>query len=89
MDTETYLNHPTFGLLFKVCPVDENREMYTTLYAQRLFFYVALDAEGLTFEPVSRSDARLIVETRLRKLRRTGATAEQERLDRIYRQTFQ
>jgi PII interaction protein X len=89
MDTETYLNHPTFGLLFKVCPVDENREMYTTLYAQRLFFYVALDAEGLAFEPVSRSDARLIVETRLRKLRRIGATVEHDKLNQIYRQTFQ
>lgn len=89
MDTETYLNHPTFGLLFKVCPVDEDRELYTTLYAQRLFFYVALDAEGLSFEPVGRSDARLIVETRLRKLRRISATAEYETLNQVYRRTFQ
>jgi PII interaction protein X len=89
MDTETYLNHPTFGLLFKVCPVDENRDMYTTLYAQRLFFYVTFDAEGLSFEPIGRSDARLVVETRLRKLRRIGATTEYEKLNQIYDRTFQ
>ncbi len=89
MDTETYLNHPNFGLLFKVCPVEENRELYTTLYAQRLFFFVSLNPEGLRFESVGRSDARLIVETRLRKLRRISATAEHETLNKIYKRTFQ
>ncbi|HAA33067.1 MAG TPA: DUF3539 domain-containing protein, partial [Cyanobacteria bacterium UBA8553] len=41
MDSETYLNHPTFGLLFRVCMVEEGQELFTTLYAQRLFFVVS------------------------------------------------
>jgi len=38
MNTEEYLNHPTFGLLYKICLVEKNRGLFSTLYAQRLFF---------------------------------------------------
>ncbi|HEY9667932.1 MAG TPA: PipX family protein [Coleofasciculaceae cyanobacterium] len=89
MNTETYLNHPTFGLLFRVCLVEENQELFTTLYAQRLFFLVTTAPEGITFEPISRSDARLLVENRLRMLRRTGAFPDFEQLQKIHQQTFQ
>ncbi len=89
MNTETYLNHPTFGLLYKVCPIDEQQELYTTLYAQRLFFCVKSSAERFSFEPVSRSDARLLVETRLRKIRRLGTPEEYEQLHLIHQRTFQ
>jgi PII interaction protein X len=89
MSTETYLNHPTFGLLFRVCMVEENQELFTTLYAQRLFFLVASTSEGISFEPISRSDARLLVENRLRLLRRTGPSQDFEKLQTIHQQTFQ
>ncbi|MEW5861574.1 MAG: transcriptional coactivator PipX [Cyanobacteriota bacterium] len=89
MNTETYLNHPTFGLLFRVCMVEENQELFTTLYAQRLFFLVTTAADGLVFEPISRSDARLLVENRLRLLRRTGSTQDFEQLQMIHQRTFQ
>ena len=89
MNSETYLNHPTFGLLFRVCMVEENQELFTTLYAQRLFFLVTTTSEGLTFEPISRSDARLLVESRLRQLRRTGSLEDIEQLQLIHKQTFQ
>lgn len=89
MNTETYLNHPTFGLLFRVCLVEENQELFTTLYAQRLFFLVTTAPEGITFEPISRSDARLLVENRLRMLRRTGAVSDFKQLQAIHQQTFQ
>lgn len=85
---ETYINHPTFGLLFQVCPIEENQELFTTLYAQRLFFLVTHSPEGLIFEPVGRSDARLIVENRLRKLRRLSATEAYNELNLIYQRTF-
>ncbi len=88
MNTETYLNHPTFGLLYRVCLVEEGQELFTTLYAQRLFFVVATTPNGLTFEPIGRSDARLLVETRLRLLRRTGPASDFEQLQRIHKQTF-
>lgn len=86
---ETYLNHPTFGLLFRVCLVRENQELFTTLYAQRLFFLVTTNANGLSFETISRSDARLMVETRLRKLRASQLTFEHQQLESIYERTFQ
>lgn len=89
MNAETYLNHPTFGLLFRVCMVEENQELFTTLYAQRLFFVVTTSSNGLTFEPISRSDARHMVENRLRLLRRTGSSHDYEQLQLIHKQTFQ
>ena len=88
MSTETYLNHPTFGLLYRVCMVEENQELFTTLYAQRLFFLVTTSSEGLAFEPISRSDARLLVENRLRQLRRIGSSTDIEQLQLIHKQTF-
>lgn len=88
MNTETYLNHPTFGLLFRVCMVEENQELFTTLYAQRLFFLVITTPNGISFEPISRSDSRLLVESRLRVLRRTGPSQEFEKLQLIHKQTF-
>ncbi|MDJ0713005.1 MAG: PipX family protein [Prochloraceae cyanobacterium] len=90
MNSETYLNHPTFGLLYKICSVENNQELFTTLYAQRLFFLVTINSENISFEPISRSDARLIVESRLRQLLRTGASKEvYKQLNGIYQRTFQ
>lgn len=89
MSTETYLNHPTFGLLYRVCVVEDSQEIFTTLYAQRLFFLVQNTPTGLKFEPIGRSDARLMVESRLRWLRRMGQTQEHEKLQKIHQQTFQ
>lgn len=89
MTTETYLNHPNFGLLFKVCQVEDSQELFTTLYAQRLFFLVTNGPGGLRFEPISRSDARLMVEMRLRTLRRSGLYQEYELLQVIHKRTFQ
>ncbi len=90
MSTETYLNHPNFGLLFRVCTVDDGQELYATLYAQRLFFLVTQPpGEGLVFQPLGRSNARLLLESRLRILRRAGQQDDFDRLQHTYKQTFQ
>ena len=89
MDTETYLNHPTFGLLFRVCLVEENRELFSTLYAQRLFFVVFHNDDGLEFEPIGRTDAKVLVENRMRMLRRSGMYKEYDQLQKIHQRTFQ
>jgi PII interaction protein X len=86
--SENYLNHPTFGLLSRVCAVDEYRSLFTTLYAQRLFFLITNSPSGVQFEPVSRADAKLQVENRLRSLRRIGPVSEQEVLQNVYKRTF-
>lgn len=88
MSNETYFNHPTFGLLYRVCLLDDNQELFTTLYAQRLFFLVKTMPTNTLFEPVSRSDARLLVEARLRNLRRLGASQDYQNLQTIYKRTF-
>lgn len=89
MSSETYLNHPTFGLLFRVCVLEEHQELFTTLYAQRLFFLVTGGPAGLKFDPISRSEARLMLENRLRLLRRTGQSQDYEQLQKILQRTFQ
>jgi PII interaction protein X len=89
MSDENYLNHPNFGLLFRMCLVDANRELFTTLYAQRLFFFVSTGENGLEFEPIGRADARLAVENRMRQLRRLGSPPEHAQLLQLYQQTFQ
>jgi PII interaction protein X len=88
MSSETYLNHPTFGLLFRVCVVEDEREVFATLYAQRLFFVVTSGTAGIKFDPISRTDARILVENRLRLLRRTGQTKEYDQLQAIHKRTF-
>jgi PII interaction protein X len=85
---ETYLNHPTFGLLFRVCLLDENRELFATLYAQRLFFLVTSSPEGIRFDPLGRTDAKILVEGRMRHLRRNSQQLEHEQLQTIHKQTF-
>ena len=89
MSIENYLNHPSFGMLFRLCLVDESRELFTTLYAQRLFFLVVYEKDGLEFEPIGRTDARILVENRLRTLRRLGQLQDYDQLQAIYKQTFQ
>lgn len=86
--SETYLNHPTFGLLFRLCLVEENKELFTTLYAQRLFFVVISRSDGVSCEPISRADARFLVENRLRSLRRMGQSQEYDQLVEIQKRTF-
>ena len=89
MNREVYLNHPTFGLLYRLCIVEKNRELFTTLYAQRLFFMVTTEKEKTVFEPLGRSDARLLVENRLRQLRRLGDWSVYQQINDIYQLTFQ
>ncbi len=91
MNTENYLTHPTFGLLSRICVLEQNQELFTTLYAQRLFFLVTHEPPGgsIKFESVGRSQARLLLETRLRLLRRSGHYQEYEQLQKILQSTFQ
>jgi len=88
MTTEAYLNHPTFGLLYRVCLLDNGQELFATLYAQRLFFMVTVGNQGIQFDPVSRADARLSLENRLRTLRRYGQSDELAKMQACYKQTF-
>jgi PII interaction protein X len=88
MTSENYLNHPTFGLLYRICVVEENQELFTTLYAQRVFFLVTNNANGISFQPVTRAEARLTIDTRIRLLRRNGQVSESQLLQAMMQQNF-
>ncbi len=88
MSTETYLNHPNFGLLFRICLVGEGQELFATLYAHRLFFLVRNDTSGISFEPTGRVEAKQMIDQRLRMIRRTGQQAEYDQLQKTYKQAF-
>ncbi len=86
--TETYINHPTFGLLSRICILDDYRSLFTTLYAQRLFFVITTTNGSNQFEMLTRADARMLVETRMRHLRREGNHSDYEQLQHIFKRTF-
>ncbi len=88
MTSENYLNHPTFGLLYRICVVEDNQELFTTLYAQRMFFIVTSTPTGFSFQPVTRSDARLTIDTRIRLLKRNGQIQEGQQLQTMMQQNF-
>lgn len=85
---EVYLNHPTFGLLYRICLLKDNQELFTTLYAQRLFFTVTVSTDAFYFEPISRTDARMVVESMLRRLLLDRETEKHQQLQAIYQRTF-
>ena len=86
---EVYLNHPTFGLLYRICLLNDDRELFSTLYAQRLFFTVTTHSDSFSFEPISRTDARLLVESMLRRLLLDREAEKHRQLQAIYQRTFQ
>ncbi|NJN23686.1 MAG: DUF3539 family protein [Acaryochloridaceae cyanobacterium RL_2_7] len=89
MINETYLTHPNFGLLFSLCRVDSTQTLYTTLYAQRLFFIVGNKDDRLSFDSISRQEAKNLVEIRMREVRRSGLSEELTAIQTVYKQTFQ
>lgn len=85
---EVYLNHPTFGLLYRICLLKDNQELFTTLYAQRLFFTVTTNSDSVSFEPISRTEARMLVESLLRRLLLDREAEKHRQLQSIYQRTF-
>jgi len=87
VSAERYLNHPTFGMLYRIAPVAEGRDLYATLYAQRIFFLVTLQSRGASFEVIPLMDARHHAEQNLARARRTGPE-EHSRWRQLFDQTF-
>ena len=87
MNAERYLNHPTFGMLYRVAPAGKGREIYATLYTQRMYFMVVLQPCGAQFEVIPLQDARYHAELHLNRCRRT---ASQDFLlwQELFNQTF-
>lgn len=86
--TETYISHPVFGLLNNICIVDNQTALYTSLYANRLFFVVTASHQGLQMDTISRDEARITIEKRLAVLRKSSFYQDYEQLRGIYKNTF-
>lgn len=87
MSAESYLNHPTFGMLYLVAPAGEGRDVYATLYAQRMFFLVTLQPRGAEFEVIPYLDARHYAETHLIRCKR-NPSLDIELWQKLFHQTF-
>ena len=87
MNAERYLNHPTFGMLYLVSPASNGRDVYATLYAQKIFFLVTLQPRGATFEVVPYMDARHYAEMHLSKCKRVKSS-DMDVWEELFNQTF-
>ena len=87
MSVERYLNHPTFGLLYRLCPAGGGQEVYATLYAQRMYFKVVIEGRGASFEAIPLLDARHLAEQNLMRQRRQQS-AELPIWQKLFDQTF-
>ena len=87
LSAERYLNHPTFGLLYRVSPAGEGKDLFATLYAQRIFFVVTLQDRGATFEVIPLMDARHLAEQNLARSRREGPEVHAQ-WRQVFDQTF-
>lgn len=74
-------------MLYRVAPVAESRDLYATLYAQRIFFLVTLQQRGASFEVIPQMDARHYAEQNLARARREGSELL-SRWRQLFDQTF-
>ncbi|MDC3137742.1 PipX family protein [Prochlorococcus sp. AH-716-I19] len=87
MSSERYLNHPTFGMLYQVSLGIEGKDIYATLYAQKMFFLVEVKQREVFFEVIPYLDARNQSELNLQRARRQGS-GDFSKWENLFRQTF-
>ena len=87
MSSERYLNHPTFGMLYQVSLGIDGKDIYATLYAQKMFFLVEVRQREVFFEVIPYLDARNQSELNLQRARRQGSK-DFSKWDNLFRQTF-
>ena len=74
-------------MLYLVSPANNGRDVYATLYAQKIFFLVTLQPRGATFEVIPYMDARHHAEMYLSKCRREKSSDIVVWQD-LFKQTF-
>ena len=87
MSSERYLNHPTFGMLYQVSLGYEGKDIYATLYAQKMFFLVEIQKREISCEVIPYLDARNQSELNLKRAKRQGAE-DFLKWDNLFKQTF-
>ena len=87
MSSERYLNHPTFGMLYQVSPGNDGRDIYATLYAQKMFFLVEIKQREVLFEVIPYLDARNQAELNLQRAKR-ARSEDLSKWENLFTQTF-
>jgi len=87
LSSERYLNHPTFGMLYQVSSSTEGKDVYATLYAQKMFFLVEIKQREVFFEVIPYLDARNLAELNIQKARRKGSE-DLQKWENLFTQTF-
>ena len=87
MSSERYLNHPTFGMLYQVSTGSDGRDLYATLYAQKMFFLVEIRQREILFEVIPYLDARNQAELNIQKAKRKGSE-DLPKWENLFTQTF-
>ena len=74
-------------MLYLVSPASNGRDVYATLYAQKIFFLVTLPPRGATFEVIPYMDARHYSEMHLARSRREKSS-DLDVWQKLFNQTF-
>ena len=74
-------------MLYLVSPATNGRDVYATLYAQKIFFLVTLQPRGAAFEVIPYMDARHYAEMYLSKCRR-DKSSDINVWQKLFSQTF-
>ena len=74
-------------MLYLVAPAGEGRDVYATLYAQKMFFLVTLQPRGAQFEVIPYLDARHHADIHLARCRKLQSQ-DLKRWQELFHQTF-
>ncbi len=74
-------------MLYLVSPASNGRDVYATLYAQKIFFLVTLQPRGATFEVIPYMDARHYSEMHIAKCIREKSS-DMDVWQELFNQTF-
>ena len=74
-------------MLYLVSSASNDRDVYATLYAQKIFFLVTLQPRGAAFEVIPYLDARHYAEMHLSQCRR-GKSTDFAVWEELFNQTF-
>ena len=74
-------------MLYEVSPGNEGKDIYATLYAQKMFFLVSIKQREVLFEVIPYLDARNQAEFNLQKARRNGSV-DLPKWENLFKQTF-
>ena len=74
-------------MLYLVAPAGEGRDVYATLYAQKMFFLVTLQPRGAQFEVIPYLDARHHAEVHLARCKK-DRLSDIQRWQDLFHQTF-